>query len=340
MTLRDDAYREIFQNDPQPRWVVDGETGRILAVNRAALASAGVSEEEFLRRFERDLDPAQDGVARALYAGCDAELCLTPVWVGGRELRLARLVEKGEPVRLHELEQLLARKSAQAEVVQKELETFSYSVSHDLRAPLRHIDGFSRALLDDYGPALDHQGQEYLNRIVRAAQGMSQLIDDLQKLGRVARVEMQRQGVNLSVLAQVIALELKRTDPGRPVEFEIQEGLQPEGDPRLVRTLMENLIGNAWKFSGKNESARIQVGAVPGEKIPVYFVRDNGVGFDMAYAEKLFSVFHRLHRSDEFPGAGVGLAIAQRIVARHQGRIWAESAPGEGATFYFTLEGA
>jgi hypothetical protein len=237
------------------------------------------------------------------------------------------------------MERLLEEKSAQLEAAQKELETFSYSISHDLRAPLRHIDGFSKALLDDHAEALNEEGREYLARIGRAAQKMSFLIDDLQKLGRVTRQEMQRQPVNLSTLAQVVLLELKHAEPTRKVEFAIQEGVTGEGDPRLVRVLFETVLGNAWKFTAPNEAGRIEFGAVEREGRTVYFVRDNGVGFDMEYADKLFGVFQRLHRADEFEGCGVGLAIAQRVVQRHGGRIWAESEVGRGATFHFTLQG-
>jgi light-regulated signal transduction histidine kinase (bacteriophytochrome) len=247
------------------------------------------------------------------------------------------LFESWDQGRIAELEHRVAQLGAQLESSQRELETFSYSVSHDLRAPLRHIDGFSKALLDDCGTQLDPEGIEYLSRICQAVGKMSQLIDALQQLSRVARAELNRQQVNLSTTAQIILLELKLANPERKVEFQVAEEVSAEADGRLVRQLLEILIGNAWKFTSKERQGRIEFGSLEQEGETVYFVRDNGVGFDMNYADKLFSVFHRLHRADEFEGSGVGLAIAQRIVRRHEGRIWAESAPGRGATFFFTL---
>jgi light-regulated signal transduction histidine kinase (bacteriophytochrome) len=271
----------------------------------------------------------------------DLELTWRPCEFGGEPAYLVNLREAGAGAPAQEREAVLehevAERGSQLQAAQRELETFSYSVSHDLQAPLRHIDGFSRALLDDYGGVLDSQAREYLSRICQAAAKMSELIEAMQQLSRVARSELKRQPVNLSVTAQVIALELKHAAPQRQVEFSIEEGVSAEADPKLARQLMDILIGNAWKFTSTTDSVAIRFGTreLNGEKC--YFVSDNGVGFDMAYADKLFSVFHRLHRADEFEGSGVGLAIAQRIVARHNGRIWAESTPGRGATFYFTL---
>jgi PAS domain S-box-containing protein len=351
----DNGYRELFEANPQPMWVQHRETQRFLAVNDAALRLYGYLRNQFLEltpshltEGEPALEPAggEDRVWSGRQLRKDgsffqAELISHPCRFRGGPACLVLVREqqehRGDPEREALLEQQVAERVAQLEAAQRELETFSYSVSHDLQAPLRHIDGFSRALLDDYGTVLDHEGQEYLTRICQAAAKMSQLIEALQQLSRVARSELRRQPVNLSVTAQVITLELKHNAPQRRAEFTIQEGVQAEADPKLARQLLEILIGNAWKFSSHQETALIEFGVreVNGER--ACFVRDNGAGFDMAYADKLFTIFHRLHRSDEFEGSGVGLAIAQRIVARHGGRIWAESAPGQGATFYFTF---
>jgi light-regulated signal transduction histidine kinase (bacteriophytochrome) len=333
---REAGYRGIFESDPRPMWICDVETLAFLAVNDAALALYGYRREEFLGL---SLPGIAAGAGRHLKkdgTAVEVECTEREVSFAGRKGRLVAVRPAGDPA---ELERLLAEKSAQLESAQKELESFSYSVSHDLRAPLRHIDGFSKALLDDYREKLDATALEYLERIGRAAQKMSQLIDDLQKLGRVARTDLQRQSVNLSVMAQVISLELKHAEPQRTVEFEIAQGVTGDADPRLVRLLLEILMGNAWKFSSHNPSGRIEFGVEERAGERVYLVRDDGVGFDGAYADKLFTVFHRLHRSDEFEGAGVGLAIARRIVQRHGGRIWAEGELGRGAVFYFTLQG-
>ncbi|MHB8482979.1 MAG: PAS domain-containing sensor histidine kinase [Nitrospiria bacterium] len=217
------------------------------------------------------------------------------------------------------------------------LESFSYSVSHDLRAPLRGIDGFSQALLENYADKLDAQGKHYLQRVRAGTQRMAQLIDDILKLSRLSRSEMRKERVNLSELAKTIASELKEAEPERPVEFTIAEGVAVEGDPRFLRIVLENLLRNAWKFTGKHPGAKIELGVKEENGKPAYYIRDDGVGFDMTYASKLFGVFQRLHHQTEFPGTGIGLAIVQRIVHRHGGRIWAEAGIEKGAVFYFTL---
>lgn len=237
-----------------------------------------------------------------------------------------------------ELEQRVDQRTAQLEAANKELEAFSYSVSHDLRTPLRGIDGFSLALLEDYGPALDGAAQDYLQRIRQGSQRMGQLIDDLLNLSRLTRGELDRQIVDLSGMVQAIAAELKRSEPERPAQFSIAPNQIVNADARLIRAMLENLLGNAWKFTAKKPETQIEFGVQPqadGSKI--YFVRDNGAGFDMAYAGKLFGAFQRLHSPQEFPGTGIGLATVQRIVNRHGGRIWAEGEVDAGAVFYFTL---
>ncbi len=231
----------------------------------------------------------------------------------------------------------LILRATQLESANKELESFSYSVSHDLRAPLRSIDGFSQALLEDYEDTLDEQGKGYLHRVRAASQRMAQLIDDLLNLSRVSRAEMTNEKVNLSEIARGIAQELQRTEPGRRVIFNIAEGITVEGDARLLRVVLDNLLGNAWKYTSKREHATIEFGGMNDSEIVSYFVRDNGAGFDMAYSNKLFGAFQRLHGTDEFPGTGVGLATVQRIIHRHGGKVWAEAENEKGATFYFTI---
>jgi len=241
--------------------------------------------------------------------------------------------------RLNEdLEQRVRDRTAQLEVANQELEAFAYSVSHDLRAPLRGIDGWSLALLEDYRDQLDGQACQFLDRVRSEAQRMGRLIDDLLTLSRVSRAELSRGPVNLSALAQTIVARLKAEQPQRQVEMRIQPGLVAEGDPTLLDTALTNLIENAWKFTGPRERAVVEIGGVRAEGRTAFFVRDNGVGFDMAFAQKLFGAFQRMHKKSEFPGTGVGLASVQRIVHRHGGRLWAEAEVDRGATFYFTLE--
>jgi light-regulated signal transduction histidine kinase (bacteriophytochrome) len=236
-----------------------------------------------------------------------------------------------------ELEQRVIERTAQLEAVNKELEAFAYSVSHDLRAPLRSIDGFSRALLADYEGKLDAEGEEYLQRIRNASMRMDKLIEDLLKLSRLSRGELHHEIIDLSEMAQTIITELWETQPDRMVEFAIAEGISAIGDARLLQIVLENLLGNAWKFTSKHDQARIEFGAIHSDGEDVYFVRDDGAGFDMAYADKLFGAFQRLHNVDEFEGTGIGLATVQRLIHRHGGRIWAKGAVEQGATFYFTL---
>jgi PAS domain S-box-containing protein len=233
----------------------------------------------------------------------------------------------------HTEEELRRSKNA-AEATSRELESFSYSVSHDLRSPLRTIDGFSQALLEDHGHLLDEGARQHLDRVRAAAQRMAELIDDLLELSRVTRAELHRRTVDLTAVARDVAAGLARDAPDRQVRFIIAEGMRVEGDPRLIRVLFENLLGNAWKFTAHQPTATIEVGRGPDGHL---FVRDDGAGFDMAYADKLFGAFQRLHRESEFEGTGIGLATVHRIVLRHGGRIWAEGKVGGGATFHFTL---
>ena len=236
-----------------------------------------------------------------------------------------------------ELEQRVIERTAQLEVANKELEAFSYSVSHDLRAPLRGINGFSQALLEEYADRLDQTGLHYLQRVRAGSQHMAQLIEDLLNLSRVTRSEIRRVRVDLSALAQTVATELQRAQPDRQVTFAIREGLTVQGDPGLLRALLENLFGNSWKFTRKHSLARIELGVTHRDGERTFFVRDDGAGFDMAYADKLFRPFQRLHTMEDFEGTGIGLATVQRIVLRHGGRVWGEGTVERGATFYFVL---
>ncbi len=219
----------------------------------------------------------------------------------------------------------------------RELEAFSYSVAHDLRAPLRGINGLSRALLEDASDRLDDESKDYLRRIGAGAERMGLLIDALLSLSRVSRVELQRQAVDLTRMADAVIKQLRASQPDRVVEFVNEENVVSHGDPNLLRALLDNLLGNAWKFTAAHSQARIAFGYERREEAVVFHVKDNGAGFDMAYADKLFAPFQRLHKATEFPGTGIGLATVQRIVRRHSGEIWAEGAVGRGATFYFTL---
>lgn len=233
-------------------------------------------------------------------------------------------------------EQELARMTSRFQESNRELESFAYSVSHDLRAPLRAIDGFSLALLEDYGHRLDDTAQDYLQRVRSGAQRMGMLIDDMLQLSRVNRQELKEQSVDLGELARDSLRELQASDPVRELQLELGEDMQVRGDPRLLRSMLDNLLGNAWKFTAREAVSRISVRRVPGHN-DTFVVRDNGVGFDMRYADKLFGAFQRLHRDVDFPGTGVGLATVQRIVHRHGGSVWADAKEGEGASFYFSL---
>jgi len=235
------------------------------------------------------------------------------------------------------LERNVQERTAQLQTANKELESFSYSVSHDLRAPLRHIDGFSQALLEDYGDKLDDVGQGYLQNVRGASQQMAQLIDDILQLARVTRSEMRREAVNLSEIACSVVAELQNRDTGRAATIIVEEGLSTYGDHHLLRIMLTNLLGNAWKFSSKRAHAEITFGKEQKDGEETFFVSDNGAGFDMAYVDKLFGAFQRLHSADDFEGTGIGLATIQRVVRRHGGRVWAEGAVDRGAIFHFTL---
>jgi PAS domain S-box-containing protein len=236
-----------------------------------------------------------------------------------------------------ELEQRVNERTSQLEAINKELVAFSYSVSHDLRAPLRSIDGFSQALLEKYGNNLNEKGKTYLDRVRKATQHMGRLIDDMLKLSRITQAEFKRREVNLSNMIRKITKTHQMENPDRAVDVTVQDGVMIQGDPYLMQIAMENLIGNAWKFTGKEAHPKIEFGTTVIDGEIACFIRDNGAGFDMAYGDKLFGAFQRLHTTSEFPGTGIGLATVQRIMHRHEGRVWAEGEVGKGAVFYFTI---
>lgn len=349
-------YRELMDNLPVGIYrKTAGADGRFLEVNPALVSMLEAESAETL--LERPLATFRTADGRPLFGDDEGPL----EGVVNTEIELLTL--KGRPfqgairARLRReddrtfydgvIEDVTARKeiarqlesrTAELEATNRELEAFSYSVSHDLRAPLRAIDGFSRILLTDYAERLDETGRDRLGRVRRAAQHMGTLIDDLLKLSRVTRTELKREDIDLSALAEDVANELRRQAPEREVAFDIAPALHANGDRGLLRVVLDNLLGNAWKFTGGRSDARISLAAETRDGETVYVVRDNGAGFDMAYADKLFGVFQRLHDAGEFPGTGIGLATVQRVVHKHGGRIWAESEVGGGARFYFTLE--
>lgn len=358
----EERYRSLFDLNPHPVWVYDRATLRFLAVNQAAEATYGYSQEEFLALTILDIRPSEDvpALLKRISSIRDGQRA-TGVWRHRTkhnrsldvEVSSYSFVFKGAHADLVIAVDITGRKQAEREIsslnvelrqrnteltaINSELETFSYSVSHDLRAPLRALDGFSAALLEDCQERLGPEGRQYLDHIRAAATRMGQLIDDLLRLARTSRQKLNPEQVNMSSLAQEITSQLQDSEPRRKSAFTIAPHLVAEGDRGLLRLLLENLLGNAWKFTGKQEQTCIEFGqqARSGEK--VYFVADNGAGFDMRYANKLFGAFQRLHNESEFPGTGIGLATAQRVVHRHGGRIWAEGSTGKGATFYFSL---
>jgi PAS domain S-box-containing protein len=347
----------IVENIPDMIFVKEAVELRFERINRAGEALLGIDRKELLRKNDFDFFPSEQAES---FQARDRETLANRVIVdipeepidtktGGRWLHTKKVPivdEEGVPRYLlgiseditgpREAAAALKLAKEAAETANGELEAFSYAVAHDLRAPLRAIHGFSAALVEDFGEKLDVEAKGHLERIGAGATRMGELIDALLGLSRVTRTELARESVNLTEMARSVADNLQAADPTHHVELEIERGLLDDGDPRLLRALLENLIGNAWKFASKQKNARIEFGRQNGD-VHAYFVRDNGAGFDMAYSQKLFAPFQRLHPASDFSGTGIGLATVQRIVRRHGGRVWAEGAVNQGATFHFTL---
>jgi PAS domain S-box-containing protein len=346
--------------------LVLNETGRVLEANDRAMASYQLSRAQLCAANINDLRAPEarsdflnqfnqvkhDSAVRFKTLHRRRDGSSFPVEVSSMAFRLdgrtlvQSIIRDVTEQREHEakihalndqLEQRVRERTAQLETAMREMEAFSYSVSHDLRAPLRGIDGFGHALLTEYGDRLDPQGLHYLERIRNGAQRMGRIMDDLLDLSRLSRHDLTRDVVDLSAQARQILEGLEQQASGRRVSLAVQDGLRAQADPRLMQMVLGQLLTNAWKFTGKREAARIEFGAAADGEGSTFFVRDNGAGFDMAYAGKLFTAFERLHDAVEYPGTGVGLAIAQRILLRHGGRIWAEAAVDQGATFFFNL---
>ncbi len=361
VALRDGEarFRQVVESAPNGILMVRAD-GTITLVNAQIERLFGYSREELVgQAIDLLLPPGMRGShaqnvarffaapsARAMGANRDLfglhkdgrevpiEIGLTPLETPDGPHVLASIIDITER---KQAEAALQARQTLLDAANKELEAFAYSVSHDLRTPLRSIDGFSQALLEDYAPLLDEQGRDYLQRVRSASQRMGQLIDDLLDLSRTARREFRRGPVDLSTVAHLTYEGLRRSDPDRQVEFVVAPGLVASGDIGLLRIVLDNLLGNAWKFTAKRPQARIEFGATVASGVTTYFIRDNGAGFDMAYADKLFTPFQRLHGMTEFPGTGIGLATVSRIVQRHGGRVWAEGAIDQGVTVYFIL---
>ena len=364
---RERRYRTLFESNPHPMWVYDVETLRFLTVNDAAVAAYGYSAEEFMAMTGKDIRPAEDVPALLQRVGDGDDLHSPQVWrhrikdgsvidveISSHTLdyagRRARMVlahdvtqrQSAQQALEHlnlTLERRVEERTRELAIANRELESFAYSVSHDLRAPLQVIDGFSRALLARYGQALDEKAQHYFERIRENTRQMGQLIDDLLSLAHVTRSEINAEPVDLASKAGQIVERLRQRDASREVAVEIEPNIVCSGDARLLAVVLENLIDNAWKFTMRTPDPRIRIGRKEGDNgEAVVYVADNGAGFDMAYHSKLFNAFQRLHAASEFAGTGIGLATVHRIVTRHGGRVWAEASPGQGATFHFTLQ--
>jgi PAS domain S-box-containing protein len=335
------ATREAMLGQPMLSILASDEAGTYAAGFDQVIArpAAAVSFETVLRRVDGTTFSAEINAGYFEWDGHAAVQLITRDITDRVRAEQARQHAEREIRQLNEeLERRVRDRTAQLEAANRELESFSFSVSHDLRAPLRSVDGYSQALLEDCAALLDETGREHIQRIRNASQRMAQLIDGLLSLSRLTRLEMQHERLSLSALARGIVLELQQRNPERQVEFVIADGLEVKADARLMRAALENLLENAWKYTSGHARARIEFGALPQTAgPPAYFVRDDGAGFDMAYADRLFVAFQRLHSAQEFPGDGIGLATVQRIVHRHGGRVWAEGAPGQGAVFYFSL---
>jgi PAS domain S-box-containing protein len=361
-------YRRLFETAKDGILILDAVTAMVVDVNPFLIALLGYSHEQFLGKavwelgFFKDIVANEDKFAELRekeylrYENMpletsdgrriEVEFVSNVYLVNGdkviqcniRDVSARRQAEAAVRQLHAELEQRVIERTAELETANKELEAFSYSVSHDLRAPLRAVDGFSQAVLEDYGPQLPADGRRQLQTIREGAQKMGMLIDDLLTFSRLSRQELQNRAIDNGKLVHGTLAELGFPWPARQVEIRVGHLPASSGDPALVKQIWINLLSNALKYTRKREKAVIEIGCLQTNGIDTFFVRDNGTGFDMRYAGKLFGVFQRLHRVEEYEGTGVGLAIVQRVVLRHGGRVWAEAAVDRGATFYFTLE--
>lgn len=366
----EERYRMLFDSNPQPTWLYDVETLEFLAVNEAAISHYGFTREEFLSMTIKDIRPEQD-VPRLLEKVSQAsdhledagiwrhrkkDGSLIDVWItshpfdlDGRHCEIVLATDVTQRLqaerRLRELneqlEQKVSERTRDLQEANRELESFTYSVSHDLRSPLRAINGFSQILLEEYGETLPDPAKKYLDHVCTGAKQMGQLIDDLLAFSRIGRHSLKKQKVETNTIVESVLDDLKSEQEGRSVSIEMTELPTAQADPALLKQVYANLLSNALKYTRGRHEAKIVIGAtkVAHPESTVYYVRDNGAGFDMRYAGKLFGVFQRLHRAEEFEGTGVGLATTERIVRRHGGRIWAEAELDRGATFFFTLQG-
>lgn len=364
--------RQVIDLNPNFIFAKD-RAGRFVLVNHAMAEAYGTTVEEMLGKTEAEVTSDAQEVARFLKSDREAMDTLREVFIAEEKLIDAagkvrwlqtikrpivaengtansvlgvaaditeRKRAKEEILRLNaDLEERVRQRTVELKAANNELEAFSYSVSHDLRSPLNAIDGFSQLLVRLEGKKISDKGRHYLNRICAGIRQMSELIEGLLSLAQLSRDQPRSEGVDLSAISSQVEQALREQEPERQVQIKIQDGLLAHGDPRLLSAVMHNLLGNAWKFSSKQVAARIDVGSELGaDGQTIYFVKDNGAGFDMAYAEKLFGTFERLHSSADFSGSGVGLATVKRVIDRHGGRVWAEGRVNAGATFYFTLE--
>ena len=351
----------ILENIPNMVFVKEAKELRFVRFNRAGEELLGIPRAQMMGKNDFDFFPTSEAEffvqkdRETLDGKKLVDIAQEPIQTGqGQRWLHTKKVpvcdEHGTPQYLLGISEDITERLAfigeltsardRAEAANRELEAFSYSVAHDLRAPLRAIDGFAQALLEDYASALDANGQRHLDRIRNAAQRMAILIDALLDLSRVTRAELRREPVDLAKLARIALAMLERSDPERKVDIIVPGELPARGDPKLLSIVFDNLLGNAWKFTARAEHPRIEVGCKTDDGERVYFISDNGAGFDNAYRDKLFGVFQRLHKASDFPGTGIGLATVRRILERHGGRIWADGEVGKGATFYFTLSEA